>query len=111
MTGRVLLVCALCVLWCGACGGGCSETTPDLPAPQEIKSGNDNNHQSVNNNAGGAGEGGLSGEPVESQAAGVSVTELPGAGAATKLPGAETSPTAGTKKKKRRNGTRERRGG
>ncbi|KAF8277946.1 Mucin-associated surface protein (MASP), subgroup S008 [Trypanosoma cruzi] len=21
MTGRVLLVCALCVLWCGACGG------------------------------------------------------------------------------------------
>ncbi|RNC41819.1 mucin-associated surface protein (MASP) [Trypanosoma cruzi] len=26
MTGRVLLVCALCVLWCGAGGGGCSET-------------------------------------------------------------------------------------
>ncbi|RNC56198.1 mucin-associated surface protein (MASP) [Trypanosoma cruzi] len=25
MTGRVLLVCALCVLWCGAGGGGCSE--------------------------------------------------------------------------------------
>ncbi|PBJ71300.1 mucin-associated surface protein [Trypanosoma cruzi cruzi] len=25
MTGRVLLVCALCVLWCGACGGRCDE--------------------------------------------------------------------------------------
>ncbi|KAF8307020.1 Mucin-associated surface protein (MASP), subgroup S004 [Trypanosoma cruzi] len=25
MTGRVLLVCALCVLWCGASGGGCTE--------------------------------------------------------------------------------------
>ncbi|RNC56392.1 mucin-associated surface protein (MASP) [Trypanosoma cruzi] len=106
MTGRVLLVCALCVLWCGAGGGGCSET-PQVP--QDIKSGNGNNHQSVNNNAGGAGEGGQSGKPVESQAAGLSVTELPGAGAATKLPGAET-PMAGTKKK-RRNGTRERRGG
>ncbi|RNE98216.1 mucin-associated surface protein (MASP) [Trypanosoma cruzi] len=31
MAGRVLLVCALCVLWCGACGGGCSEATPDSP--------------------------------------------------------------------------------
>ncbi|KAF5219376.1 Mucin-associated surface protein (MASP) subgroup S004 [Trypanosoma cruzi] len=27
MTGRVLLVCALCVLWCGAGGGGCTEDT------------------------------------------------------------------------------------
>ncbi|EKF28289.1 mucin-associated surface protein (MASP), putative, partial [Trypanosoma cruzi marinkellei] len=25
MTGRVLLVCALCVLWCGMAGGGCDE--------------------------------------------------------------------------------------
>ncbi|PBJ80108.1 mucin-associated surface protein [Trypanosoma cruzi cruzi] len=25
MTGRVLLVCALCVLWCGACGGFANE--------------------------------------------------------------------------------------
>ncbi|ESS55103.1 mucin-associated surface protein (MASP) [Trypanosoma cruzi Dm28c] len=25
MTGRVLLVCALCVLWCGTSGGGCDE--------------------------------------------------------------------------------------
>ncbi|KAF8305742.1 Mucin-associated surface protein (MASP), subgroup S012 [Trypanosoma cruzi] len=28
MTGRVLLVCALCVLWCGA-GGGCEEVPAD----------------------------------------------------------------------------------
>ncbi|KAF5219384.1 Mucin-associated surface protein (MASP) subgroup S004 [Trypanosoma cruzi] len=27
MSGRVLLVCALCVLWCGAGGGGCTEDT------------------------------------------------------------------------------------
>ncbi|KAF5219409.1 Mucin-associated surface protein (MASP) subgroup S079 [Trypanosoma cruzi] len=31
MTGRVLLVCALCVLWCGA-GGRCDEEGPALPA-------------------------------------------------------------------------------
>ncbi|EAN96289.1 mucin-associated surface protein (MASP), putative [Trypanosoma cruzi] len=32
MTGRVLLVCALCVLWCGAGGGGCDETTQASPS-------------------------------------------------------------------------------
>ncbi|EAN89889.1 Mucin-associated surface protein (MASP) [Trypanosoma cruzi] len=31
MTGRVLLVCALCVLWCGA-GGRCDEEGPAVPA-------------------------------------------------------------------------------
>ncbi|KAF8279988.1 Mucin-associated surface protein (MASP), subgroup S058 [Trypanosoma cruzi] len=31
MTGRVLLVCALCVLWCGVCGGGRAEATPVPP--------------------------------------------------------------------------------
>ncbi|RNC54424.1 mucin-associated surface protein (MASP), partial [Trypanosoma cruzi] len=31
MSGRVLLVCALCVLWCGAGGGGCTEgQLPDV---------------------------------------------------------------------------------
>ncbi|RNF10301.1 mucin-associated surface protein (MASP) [Trypanosoma cruzi] len=30
MTGRVLLVCALCVLWCDACGGGRAEP----PSPE-----------------------------------------------------------------------------
>ncbi|EAN81963.1 Mucin-associated surface protein (MASP) [Trypanosoma cruzi] len=34
MTGRVLLVCALCVLWCGAGGGGCTEgQLPDVGPP------------------------------------------------------------------------------
>ncbi|KAF5217053.1 hypothetical protein ECC02_010117 [Trypanosoma cruzi] len=32
MTGRVLLVCALCVLWCGAGGGGCDDTQQTLPS-------------------------------------------------------------------------------
>ncbi|ESS60980.1 mucin-associated surface protein (MASP) [Trypanosoma cruzi Dm28c] len=32
MTGRVLLVCALCVLWCGVCCGGRVEATPASPA-------------------------------------------------------------------------------
>ncbi|EKF37595.1 hypothetical protein MOQ_002210, partial [Trypanosoma cruzi marinkellei] len=31
MTGRVLLVCALCVLWCGAGCGGCDETPRASP--------------------------------------------------------------------------------
>ncbi|KAF8286909.1 Mucin-associated surface protein (MASP), subgroup S030 [Trypanosoma cruzi] len=31
MTGRVLLVCALCVLWCGA-GGRCDEGLVEIPA-------------------------------------------------------------------------------
>ncbi|EKF99896.1 mucin-associated surface protein (MASP), putative [Trypanosoma cruzi] len=31
MTGRVLLVCALCVLWCGA-GGRCDEVVVETPA-------------------------------------------------------------------------------
>ncbi|EKG00068.1 mucin-associated surface protein (MASP), putative [Trypanosoma cruzi] len=31
MTGRVLLVCALCVLWCGVCCGGRAESTLDSP--------------------------------------------------------------------------------
>ncbi|EKF29682.1 mucin-associated surface protein (MASP), putative [Trypanosoma cruzi marinkellei] len=37
MTGRVLLVLALCVLWCGiAGGGGCSETAPAEEAPVSV---------------------------------------------------------------------------
>ncbi|KAF8300556.1 hypothetical protein TcYC6_0058050 [Trypanosoma cruzi] len=34
MTGRVLLVCVLCVLWCGAGGVGCAErlaAAADIP--------------------------------------------------------------------------------
>ncbi|EKF30824.1 mucin-associated surface protein (MASP), putative [Trypanosoma cruzi marinkellei] len=34
MTGRVLLVCALCVLWCGIAGGGCDEgVVPFVDSP------------------------------------------------------------------------------
>ncbi|KAF8296575.1 Mucin-associated surface protein (MASP), putative, partial [Trypanosoma cruzi] len=32
MTGRVLLVCALCVLWCGAGGGGCDDKPQASPS-------------------------------------------------------------------------------
>ncbi|EAN83985.1 Mucin-associated surface protein (MASP) [Trypanosoma cruzi] len=32
MTGRALLVCALCVLWCGAGGGGRAEAAPPAPS-------------------------------------------------------------------------------
>ncbi|KAF5219262.1 Mucin-associated surface protein (MASP) subgroup S025 [Trypanosoma cruzi] len=32
MTGRVLLVCALCVLWCGTSGGRCDEEKETTPA-------------------------------------------------------------------------------
>ncbi|KAF8300609.1 Mucin-associated surface protein (MASP), subgroup S070 [Trypanosoma cruzi] len=40
MAGRVLLVCALCVLWCGAGGGGLAEKTQDRldTASEESKS-------------------------------------------------------------------------
>ncbi|EAN95680.1 mucin-associated surface protein (MASP) [Trypanosoma cruzi] len=43
MTGRVLLVCALCVLWCGA-GGGFGEeaptvSVPDLPTADTVAQG------------------------------------------------------------------------
>ncbi|RNC33161.1 mucin-associated surface protein (MASP) [Trypanosoma cruzi] len=32
MTGRVLLVCALCALWCGTSGGRCDEEKETTPA-------------------------------------------------------------------------------
>ncbi|KAF5226098.1 Mucin-associated surface protein (MASP) subgroup S064 [Trypanosoma cruzi] len=36
MTGRVLLVCALCVLWCGACGGGAEMKDESLVGSQHV---------------------------------------------------------------------------
>ncbi|EKF39693.1 mucin-associated surface protein (MASP), putative [Trypanosoma cruzi marinkellei] len=40
MTGRVLLVCALCVLWCGASGGECTEALlPVAKTPADSKHG------------------------------------------------------------------------
>ncbi|PBJ68552.1 mucin-associated surface protein [Trypanosoma cruzi cruzi] len=38
MTGRVLLVCAFCVLWCGACGGGCSDEVVEDVVEQPVNS-------------------------------------------------------------------------
>ncbi|ESS58965.1 trans-sialidase [Trypanosoma cruzi Dm28c] len=38
MTGRVLLVCALCVLWCGAGGGGCSDEVVEDVVEQPVNS-------------------------------------------------------------------------
>ncbi|KAF8277909.1 Mucin-associated surface protein (MASP), subgroup S051 [Trypanosoma cruzi] len=72
ITGRVLLVCALCVLWCGADGGECSEPTPVPPASPPV---NDNVPKNDNNSTGGAGGGGQSGQLEALQAAGLSVQE------------------------------------
>ncbi|EAN82377.1 mucin-associated surface protein (MASP), putative, partial [Trypanosoma cruzi] len=52
MTGRVLLVCALCVLWCGAGGGGRAEahssTSPtSRGTPLEKSTQNDNATKAV----------------------------------------------------------------
>ncbi|EKF28604.1 mucin-associated surface protein (MASP), putative [Trypanosoma cruzi marinkellei] len=57
MTGRVLWVCALCVLWCGVCCGG---GTPSAPV---VESDTKNEHQIV------------SGSSQTSSDTGVSVTE------------------------------------
>ncbi|PWV03446.1 Mucin-associated surface protein (MASP) [Trypanosoma cruzi] len=65
MTGRVLLVCALCVLWCGAGGGGCSEPTPPGGASQ-----------AANNPASGSGvTGNASGHTVTGEAEVVSLQQ------------------------------------
>ncbi|EAN98160.1 Mucin-associated surface protein (MASP) [Trypanosoma cruzi] len=48
MTGRVLLVCALCVLWCGVGGGGCTEgQLPDVGPPVNPASGAGVTHNPV----------------------------------------------------------------
>ncbi|ESS61560.1 mucin-associated surface protein (MASP) [Trypanosoma cruzi Dm28c] len=67
MTGRVLLVCALCVLWCGVCGGGCSETAPVLLGTGVT--GNGNNPEGKNNTTDGVGGGGPTGQQAASQPA------------------------------------------
>ncbi|KAF8300073.1 Mucin-associated surface protein (MASP), subgroup S061 [Trypanosoma cruzi] len=59
MTGRVLLVCALCVLWCGVGGGGCSEKAKVPPSSPPV---NDSVPKNDNNSTGGAGGGGQSGQ-------------------------------------------------
>ncbi|PBJ78528.1 mucin-associated surface protein [Trypanosoma cruzi cruzi] len=76
MTGRVLLVCALCVLWCGAGGGGCSEAAPVLPVTGVT--GNDNNLESKNNTTDGIGGGSPTGRKAATQPAAASVQKVPG---------------------------------
>ncbi|EKF38870.1 mucin-associated surface protein (MASP), putative [Trypanosoma cruzi marinkellei] len=82
MTGRVLWVCALCVLWCGVCGGGgTSPTTPGAGAsgdgknPQNVSgssqipsgsaSGSGRNLQINNRTTDGAGVDGNHGQAAE----------------------------------------------
>ncbi|EAN83983.1 Mucin-associated surface protein (MASP) [Trypanosoma cruzi] len=73
MTGRVLLVCALCVLWCGAGGGGCSETPQDPPGGA---SQGGNNLDGTKNTTNGAGGGVNSGATAKSQLSAESVTDI-----------------------------------
>ncbi|EAN91581.1 Mucin-associated surface protein (MASP) [Trypanosoma cruzi] len=77
MTGRVLLVCALCVLWCGAGAGGCSEAAPTLPGTGVTDNGN--NPEGKNNTTDGVGGGGPIGQQAASQAAAPSSVPVPGA--------------------------------
>ncbi|ESS62569.1 mucin-associated surface protein (MASP) [Trypanosoma cruzi Dm28c] len=92
MTGRVLLVCALCVLWCGAGGGGSSDPAQ---VSQDITFGKDNNPKNDNNSRGGAGGGPKSDQLAGSLPAGVSVQDATGAEMKKAIkPEAKVSPTA-----------------
>ncbi|EKF30725.1 mucin-associated surface protein (MASP), putative [Trypanosoma cruzi marinkellei] len=87
MTGRVLLVCALCVLWCGgAGGGGCTETTTSNVAPDTEK-----NLQSKDNTIRGAEVNGNNGQPADLHRAEASVSDVKKAEA---VPGAAAQPAA-----------------
>ncbi|PBJ81460.1 mucin-associated surface protein [Trypanosoma cruzi cruzi] len=88
MTGRVLLVCALCVLWCGVCGGGCSEATPVLPGAGV--SGNGNNPEGKNDTTDGVGGVGPTVQQAVTQPAASLVQNLPGTEA-------ESAPKTGAK--------------
>ncbi|PWU86321.1 Mucin-associated surface protein (MASP) [Trypanosoma cruzi] len=97
MTGRVLLVCALCVLWCGACGGGCSEKSQ---VSKDITSVNVNGPKTDDNSTGGAGGGPQSGQSAESQPEGVLVLDATGAEMKKTIkPEAKVSSTVDVEKK------------
>ncbi|KAF8290251.1 Mucin-associated surface protein (MASP), subgroup S061 [Trypanosoma cruzi] len=112
MTGRVLLVCALCVLWCGVCGGGLAETTQGLldTASEESESPKKNK-----DTGGSAGKDGPTAETKAPQAAdrgskeqegtveqaAASVPGVTGAGA-----GMETAPQPGREATESAKGTR-----
>ncbi|EKG00730.1 mucin-associated surface protein (MASP), putative [Trypanosoma cruzi] len=89
MTGRVLLVCALCVLWCGVCCGGRAEANSALPDNASSKEKPKNQEEAV----GGAGGVPHSGQLAELQPEGVSVQGATGVGTAIQ-PDAKLSPGA-----------------
>ncbi|RNC56154.1 mucin-associated surface protein (MASP) [Trypanosoma cruzi] len=106
MTGRLLLLCALCVLWCGAGGGGCSEA--DLALPGTGLTDNGNNSEGKNNTTDGVGGGGPIGQPAASQPAAPSSVPVSETKAESALKtGAKASETAEEtieKNKKRKTG-------
>ncbi|EKF27549.1 mucin-associated surface protein (MASP), putative, partial [Trypanosoma cruzi marinkellei] len=72
MTGRVLLVCALCVLWCGAGGGGCAEVLlPDTEQCVDSAS-IDGVPDSATGHTASIGAGGLYAQQIELEKVGVS---------------------------------------
>ncbi|ESS62054.1 hypothetical protein TCDM_10320 [Trypanosoma cruzi Dm28c] len=105
MAGRVLLVCALCVLWCGAGGGGCSERT-QVP-PGGVSQGG-NNPDGTNNTTDGAGGGVNSGATAKSQLSSESVTDIRVAAAGTDVSATQQhekqAPETGGEKMKNKNG-------
>ncbi|KAF5217701.1 Mucin-associated surface protein (MASP) subgroup S061 [Trypanosoma cruzi] len=97
MTGRVLLVCALCVLWCGAGGGGCSEKAKVSPASPPV---NDSVPKNDNNSTGGAGRGSQSGQSKALQEKSSPEQGATGAGVAMTIkPEAKAPGTADAEKK------------
>ncbi|RNC32744.1 mucin-associated surface protein (MASP), partial [Trypanosoma cruzi] len=96
MTGRVLLVCALCVLWCGACCGGCSEIPP---APETGVSDDGKDSKIENKSVVSVGEDDQTGKPRVSETAAPLVPEVPVAGV-TQTQGAQASGTMEQNKKK-----------
>ncbi|ESS56177.1 mucin-associated surface protein (MASP) [Trypanosoma cruzi Dm28c] len=95
MTGRVLLVCALCVLWCGAGGGGCSEIPP---APETGVSDNGKDSK-IENKSVVSGEDDQTGKSRVSETAASLVPEVPVAGV-TQTHGAQALGTMELNKKK-----------
>ncbi|PWV17780.1 Mucin-associated surface protein (MASP) [Trypanosoma cruzi] len=73
MTGRVLLVCALCVLWCGAGGGEPSET----PSPAPPDTPHEKNPQKEEEAFVGTGQGVKNDEPEIPQAPAPKASESP----------------------------------
>ncbi|PWV20648.1 Mucin-associated surface protein (MASP) [Trypanosoma cruzi] len=98
MTGRVLLVCALCVLWCGAGGGGRAEPTQ---VPPGTKSSEVSGSESDKNSKGAAGGGGRSDQSKVLKEKSSSVQDATGVAAENAIKTeAQVSSTANAEKKK-----------